>query len=791
MAEARVTVAQIAAACGVSERTVHDWTKRPGWPAGVRSGLGGALTFDVAQLPERIDLKGRRVAVRGPVFDLLVKETLKAAAAAALPAAPVSSSSSAPVPSPAGALPAAPAAAGLSLPKRRPVPAETANHRQRIVRDARLGICNAVRDAAERHGISEARAVAAWLEGLRRGEMPMAQMLWCALANDKNGMRWEVSVTAGGPVGVPIAGQDIAAFAAQLSARSIQRWLAERRAGGDDALLPWRPQKDMRVPPWAGVFLSEMQRPQKPTLAAAWRRMAKRLEEAGWQAHRGAGVCREGFYPSYHAVRRWYLEKYSRLDAQRGRRTGSAINPYKFCHKRSSAGMWPLLEVHSDGWNTKFTAPHPVSGKFVTFEVWHAHDVATRKAYVHERSIGLSENTTVILGSLYAVAAEDGVMTVWQTDNTGSVKNDRVEFDPCSSIAARLGITIVHNIAGNSQANGIAENFNKYLDERSKELATYQGRAMDGLTAKRVLKITQKLVRAQAAGDSEEALRLRAEAARTGCGLVFGSYAEAVAWVKQVTAEFNDRPHKSLPRIVGADGRKRHMSPNEMMAKFIAEGWQREPLSGDELADAFRVHERKTIRRGVVSVMGQDYHAPGMDDMNNEEVLVAYDIDNGRRVFVKRLDGTPLFEAEFYNTRHYRPMDFYEIALEKRADAQVKRLGKKIADIEAQRPGTLIEERVVEVIPAQMAERVVIGEERLDAADVTPMPMQKARPNLLHLDDPALIRWLAAHPEDWNDHLRRYLDEQAEKIEAVANLIDEYDLWGELAGFERAAVSGN
>lgn len=743
------------------------------------------MQFEAAALPETLAIKGKAIDVRQLVKDRLIKQTLL------LLPAPVAPAPAAAETLPAVVTPKPPA-------KRKPVAVETAGDRQRIVRDARLGICNAIAEACETHGMTEARAVTAWLAGIASGEMPLAQQLWCALANDKGGFGWEVRLTAGGPIGVPIAGQNIPAFAGKLGKRTLQRWLEQRRDGGDDALIPGRPQEDMRVPPWAGVFLEEKQRPQKPSLKTAHGKMAERLEALGWQPHRGAGVCKEGFYPAYATVRTWYRQKYSKLDAHKGCNTGSAMNPFKFAHKRTAAGLIPLMEVHSDGWNTHFTAPHPISGKFVTFEIWHSHDVATRKAYVHERSIGLAENANVILGSLYAVAAEDGEPLVWQTDNTGSVKNDRVEFDPCASIAARRGITIVHNLPGNSQANGIAENFNKYLDERSKELATYQGRTMDPLAAKRTLKITQKLVKAQAAGDNEETLRLRAEAARTGCGIVFGSYAEAVAWVKQIVAEFNDRPHRSLPRITDADGRKRHMSPNEMQARFIADGkWTPSPIAGDDLADAFRVHERKTVRRGLVSILGQDYHHPAMDDINGEEVLVAYDIENGKRVFLKSLDGVPLFEASFYATRHYRPMDFYEIALEKRADAQIKRLGDKIDDIDAQRPSVLVDggsaQRVeIEIPRAQRQPQSTYSAEPeplLGFEAVLTLPAEPPKPNLLHLDDPALIRWLAAHPEDWNDNLRRYLDEQAEKLSAVADLIDEFDLWGELAGFERAVAS--
>lgn len=563
---------------------------------------------------------------------------------------------------------------------------------QLIVRDARLSILNAIRRAVAVHGMTAAKAIDAWLAALADGTMPAPQMLWCALANDRSGMPWDVAYDGGSARAVPGAWVDMPAFARKLSKRSVQRWIAERAERGDDALIPARRQKDMEVPAWAPYFLGEMQKPQKPALKTAYEKMAGRLAELGWQAHDGRGKCETGRYPSYSAVRRWYDEKYSKLDAARGRNTGSAINPFKFAHNRTAEGMWPLLEVHSDGWNTHFTAPHPVSGKFVTFEVWHSHDVATRKAYVHDRSIGLAENMQVILGSLYAVCVEDGEPVIWQTDNTGSVKNDRVEFDPCASIAARRGISIVHNLPGNSQANGIAESFNRYLDERAKELATYQGKGMDALAHKRVHRITQKMVQAQNKGDALTAAQLRGEAARVGAGLMFTSHAEARAWLCQVVSEFNDRPHSSLPKISDPkSGRRRHMTPNERLQQFVQAGWERTPLAGDELVDAFRVHERKTVQRGVVKVLGQSYHHALLDHINGDEVLVAYDMEDGTRVWVKDLDGRLVCEAPFYEARAYRCRSFVEIALETRADAQQRRLGKKIDEIEAQRPREVLE----------------------------------------------------------------------------------------------------
>ena len=185
---------------------------------------------------------------------------------------------------------------------------------------------------------------------------------------------------------------------------------------------------------------------------------------------------------------------------------------------------------------------------------------------------------------------------------------------------------------------------------------------------------------------------LREEAARVGAGLVFGSHAEARDWLVRITLEFNDRPHRALPMMTDpVTGRRRHMSPNERMAQFVASGWVRQPLAGDDLVDAFRVHERKTVDRGVVRVMKQAYHHPLLDDIRREEVLVAYDMHDGTRVWVKDLDGRLLCQATFYESRAYRCQSFVEMALETRANAQLKRLGKKADEIEAQRPAAVLD----------------------------------------------------------------------------------------------------
>jgi putative transposase len=479
-----------------------------------------------------------------------------------------------------------------------------------------------------------------------------------------------------------LPGQDVAAAARAVTCRTLERWVAMEASGGAAALVPGQREKDMSIKPWVPYLLAEMQRPQKPFLTDAYRALCKKLPE-----HIAA--------PTYDMVYRWYSDKYSSLDKQRGRHQGSALNPHKYSRTRTADGMVPMQEIHSDGWGTHFTAPHPVSGKYVKLECWHTHDVATR--YVFRPSVGLSESMLVILGSLYNAVATAGVPAVWQTDNTGSVKNDRVSFDPATSIQARMGVHIVHNLPGNSQANGICENFNKYLDRRARDLATYMSKGMDSLAAKRVLKVTQKLVKAE---ELEERRRLKAEAEKVGNGILVESFEHAQALLEQWCAEFNHTPHSALPKITDPEtGKRRHQTPAEAMAEHLANGWEPLPVDRAQLEDLFRPHETRTVRRAKVTLQTQAYHHPELEHWNGREVQIAYDVHDGERVWVKTLDGRLICEAKLDTIRGYRAMSVYEMAMDKRADAAIARHEAHIAEIERQRPIQTITHETALTIP--------------------------------------------------------------------------------------------
>lgn len=563
----------------------------------------------------------------------------------------------------------------------------------------------------------------------------------------------------------------------RLSISTFNNWVGNKKKRG--CYAPLKRQKDMSVKPWHPLAIALKQRPQGSHLTWISEQIESQWDESIW-----------GSKPQdvYSVVYRFFHDKFSQIDQLKGRHKGSALSAHKFHHVRTNEGMLPWDEIHADGWNTHFTAPHPVTDEFVTYEVWHFHDVATR--FVTAPGIGLTENFDVINAGIKHCIEFGGVMAILQTDSTKIVKDsDRLKLDPVTSLADRAGFTIKHPRVGNSQANGICENFNKYLDRRARELATYQARDMDSLTLKRVKKITEKMVKAHHAGELEEAARLRLEAGRMGKGYVFSSATDAVAWIRRVIDEHNDKPHRSLKKIHDPEsGKKRHQTPREALHEHIQNGWEPVRLEAAHLADLFLAHVRKTVRREmVVPYGGMRYHHPELGDWNGKEVVVAYDRSDWAQVWVKTLQGELICVADFSEARRYRPQSEDEMAQEKRINAQIKRKQQQIETIEARAGGALLEHHSAPVIPMPVAP--AIEGECVQASE--PNERQE-KPNLAAMGDYSRLAWLAEHPEDWTPEYRRYLDMKVKQgSRVIEEALEDFGLWGEIENFEVAAVSAN
>lgn len=518
----------------------------------------------------------------------------------------------------------------------------------------------------------------------------------------------------------------------RLSLKTYHNWVKVKATRGRSA--PKKVQKDMEVKPWYGLLLALRQRPQGSCITWITEQIAKQWNGAWGETP-----------PSYHVVRRVLDGKLSAIDQLKGRFTGSQLRAHKHWNPRTADGMVPWQEVHADGWNTHFTAPHPITGEFVTYEVWHFHDVATR--YVPPPGIGLTETYEVITAGLERCVRFGGMMAILQTDSTKVIKaSPRFTADPFVALSERAGFTTVHpKEVGNSQANGICENFNAaWLDKQSRALATYQGKGMDSLSLKRVKKLTEKMVKATNAGDLVERDRLKKEAERMGKGRVFTSYAEGEAWINETCERWNDKPHRSLKKIADpVTGKRRHQTPREALQEHVDAGWEPVALSEDHLVDLFRPHVRCKVTREAVSPVGngQRYKFDGLGAWNGQDVMVAVDPMDWRAVWVKTLEGEFLGVADLVGATGYRAKTQYEIAEEKRANAQLKRNSQKAEHIRA-RTGT--------TIAVKPSNQIVIGGRVLSPTDALLKPKKPramaARTDEMVIEASDVVRPLQAPP---------------------------------------------
>jgi putative transposase len=478
-----------------------------------------------------------------------------------------------------------------------------------------------------------------------------------------------------------------------LTSNTVDKWQVRFRKQGN--YIPNVRQKDLSIQAWHIDLMPMLSKNRQ-------KRCYTLIHEELLKAYPGL---------SYDAMTRWIREKYDRMDVIKGRNTGMQLRSKQAYQPRTSNGMEPWQEVHADGWNTHFTAPHPITGEFVTYELWDFHDVATR--YIPPFGIGLTECFEVIAKGIENCIRDNGVMCILQTDSTKIIKNNaKFTGDPVKSISDKAGFTIVHPVTvGNAQANGISENWHTWADKQCRALATYQAGSQDSLTLRNVKKITAQMVKAADKGEIELRDKLKARAEKLGGGIVFGSYYEAVEWIEiNLRQKWNNKPHSALPKLCDPiTGKMRHQTPQECLDEHKANGW--EPVMMDEsiLADLFRVHVKLKVERGMVKPYGgMLFRAPELGAYEGDWVIVAYDSMDYTQVWVKSLKGELICVAPFLAPTGYRSVTAYEAAQEKRAVAQIKNREKQIDQIKKRagidEGGNIIDGEVLQRVPLIQAE---------------------------------------------------------------------------------------
>lgn len=542
------------------------------------------------------------------------------------------------------------AAANSPVPNRAMVPQDSESSRSHVSakqRDHELAVMTIMRWIDEHSSGKKAKALRDLNERYHKGNLPSA--LKSALLRCKQ-------KSSGKAVSNDI-----------LTRSTVEKWQARFKERGN--YIPHVRSTDMTVKPWH-LDLMEMIVNNKTKRPTSWM-LEQLVEKYGLEE-----VTEKKVYY-------WISTKLSNMEIIKGQNTGMALKALQAYRRRSSAGMLPWDEIHADGWATHFTAPHPRTGEYVTFEVWDFHDVATR--YVPPLSVGLSECFEVIAKGVENAVRDHGVMAHLQTDSTKIVKNNaKFSGDPITSIADVMGITIVHPVTvGNAQANGIAENFHKWLDMESRELATYQGKGMDNNTFRKVNRLTHKMVKAAAKGETGQYLLLKTEAESVSGGIVFTSTEEAIAWLESKRHKWNNKPHSSLKKVYDEKLKKiRHQSPQQALDEHKANGWKPYYVSEDVLVDVFRPKVKVKVRRGMVKPYGNMlFRHADLDAYEGDYVIVCYEHMDYRQVWVRNLKGHLICVAPLWEDSPYRSTTAQEAADERRALAQIGRREKQIESI--------------------------------------------------------------------------------------------------------------
>lgn len=497
-----------------------------------------------------------------------------------------------------------------------------------------------------------------------------------------------------------------------LSRRSIYRWMKESEQGFT-ALAP-RISEGMKLPVWAPALLTLYQNPQKPSLK-------KCLDDL-------PGVLQAGIQtPSYWAAQR-FVEKMSKLDLQRGRMGPRELKSVRAYVKRDTSEMWPGDAYTADGHTFDAEVAHPRHGRPFRPEITSVLDIATRKQVGW--SIDLAESTWAVLDALRNAVENGGIPAIFYVDNGSGYKN-ALMGDEATGFMARLSITISHSLPYNSQARGIIERSHQSIWVRgAKELATYMGAPMDREAKQSAFKIT------------------RADVKKSGTSNLLMPWSEFTAWCKAQVDSYNNRPHRGLPKIQDAEGKRRHQTPNEAWEAAINEGWKPEVVEADESADLFRPYQEVTTRRALVQLFSNSYFHRDLEHYHGEKVRVGYDIHDANHVWVRDREGRLICVAEFEgNKRSYFPMSAIEQAAEKRAKGRIKRAEAKIEEAEAElNPPMLIEHQASEQLPTmdlrKLDEINTITPSVINAqANVIELPKaQAARP--MFDTDPKKYRWL-------------------------------------------------